>query len=164
VEELRQVINELRPPSVIRLGLAKAIRLQADDIQERAPQVQWGYRLAEDDNLLSASVCLALFRIYQEAVNNIVRHSEATKARISFRLRDDKIVLEIKDNGKGLPLKRDFDSLTLNDHFGLAGMSERAEAIGGKLEILSTPGCGTKLRVVAPFRREDQANLEQVPG
>jgi PAS domain S-box-containing protein len=153
IQDLRQVINELRPPTSIQLGLARAIRLHAEDIQDRSPRISWAYKLADDGNLLSPPVCLAMFRIYQEAVSNIVRHSEATNAWIDLRLEDDRAVLEIQDNGKGLPEKRDLDTLTRDHHFGMAGMSERAEEIGSKLLITSEAGRGTKIEVSVPFTR-----------
>ena len=157
VQELRQVINELRPPSVLRFGLSKAIRLQSEDIREGGSRIEWSYRLAEDGNRLPVQICLALFRIYQEAVNNTVRHSGASRGWVNFQFKPGKLVLEIRDNGRGLPAKYDFDTLTLNNHFGLAGMSERAEAIGGRLEIHSRPGGGTRIHVVVPFHDKSQA-------
>jgi PAS domain S-box-containing protein len=154
IQDLRQVINELRPPVAIQLGLAKAIQGHGADIQNRSPHICWEYKLAEDGNLLPVPTCLALFRIYQEAVNNIVRHSEATRAWIDFRLETNQAVLEIRDNGKGLPEIHDLDTLTRNHHFGMAGMSERAEEIGSRLVVESEASGGTRIRVAVPLKKE----------
>lgn len=151
IRELRQVISELRPPSVLRYGLTKAIQMQAGEISENHPGIEWRYRLGKDENRLPATVSLAVFRIYQEAANNILRHSQATRAWVELKMQKNRITLEIRDNGKGIPLKQELDSLILNGHFGLAGMSERAEVAGGKLKITSKPGAGTKIRVVVPI-------------
>lgn len=151
VQELRQVINELRPPSVIRFGLSKAIQLHTEGLRERYPQITWNLKLANDGQLLSDQTSLALFRIYQEAVNNIVRHAAASKAWISLSLPKNQVRMEIRDNGRGFSGDHDMVALASTLHFGLAGISERVEAINGKLEIKSKPGSGTTLIVTAPL-------------
>jgi PAS domain S-box-containing protein len=150
VQELRQVIYELRPPSVIRFGLAKAIRFHAEDLREKYPELKMVLSLAEDENQLSELFCLTLFRIYQEAITNVIRHAEASKAWVRFNLNKHKLVLEIRDNGKGLPKRESMGNLTENGHYGLAGIKERVEAIGGKLTIASDPGKGTSVQVSVP--------------
>jgi PAS domain S-box-containing protein len=151
VQELRQVMNELRTPQVIRFGLAKAIRLHADELGERYPHVTWHLTLDPDDNhLLPEATTLALYRIYQEAVNNILRHSGCSDVRVDYHVLGDHVALEIRDNGKGFSGKPDIIALTKAKHFGLAGISERVEALHGELEILSKPGKGTTIRVKAP--------------
>jgi PAS domain S-box-containing protein len=150
VQELRQMINELRPPAIIRFGLTKAIRMHAEDLQERCPQIEWSLKLTEDGQHLPELVCLALFRIYQEAVNNVVLHSAASKVWVVCRLKKDWVTLEIRDNGRGFAEKLDISNFTKNQHFGLAGIKERVEAIGGQLHIETGPGKGTKLSVRVP--------------
>jgi two-component system sensor histidine kinase DegS len=151
VQELRQVMNELRPPHVIRFGLARAIRLHADELCRRYPHITWSFKLDHDGALLPESTCLALYRIYQEAVNNVLRHSEATQVRVMYRLLPDHVTLEIRDNGKGFAQTQDIVALTKEKHFGLAGISERVEAIHGEMEIQSQPGVGTSVWVKAPI-------------
>ncbi len=150
VQELRQVISELRPPSTIRLGLSRAIQLHAEDIQDRCPEIKWRFDLPPKEVDLPASVILALYRIYQEFVNNIVRHSHASRARIRYYYRKGKLILDIRDNGKGMPEDLDLDGLARKGHFGLVGMKERAQAINGEAQICSAPGKGTLIRVTVP--------------
>ena len=152
VQELRQVIYELRPPSVIRFGITQAIRFHAEDLREKYPELQLTLHLADDQNRLSEITCLTLYRIYQEAITNVIRHSGATQAWVRFSLQKDNLVLEIRDNGKGFLPVDNFGSLTEQGHFGLAGIKERVEVINGKLKITSDPEKGTILLVKAPIQ------------
>jgi signal transduction histidine kinase len=158
IQELRQVMNELRPPTVIHFGLAKAIRAHTENLTERYPHIHWILNLANDGRLLPEQTCLALFRIYQEAISNIVRHSEASKAWIHFQVLNDAVILEIRDNGKGFDKQQDIADLTNHHHFGLAGISERVEAIDGELNITSRPGLGVSIRVKVPVMRDAEEN------
>jgi PAS domain S-box-containing protein len=151
IHELRQVVNELRPPTLIDFGLAKAIQEHVADIQEKFPQIQLSLDLAESAIQLSEPISLSLYRICQEALRNIIRHSQATQASVFLSHDQDQVILEIQDNGLGFSFTDDFSTLTVDKHFGLAGMKERAEAIGGKLQIFSEPGEGTKVAVFAPI-------------
>jgi PAS domain S-box-containing protein len=154
VQELRQLMNELRPPNVIRFGLAKAIQVHAESLRERYPQIDWILDLAEDEQLLPEQVCLAMFRIYQEAVNNILRHSQASRATVRCCVAAQNLILEISDNGRGFANDKDIIDLTGSQHFGLAGIVERTEAINGEVEIHSRPGEGTTVRVSVPLKPE----------
>jgi PAS domain S-box-containing protein len=153
VQELREVMNELRPPSVIRFGLSRVIQNHAESMRERYPHIHWDLRL-DDDELplrLSEPVRLALFRIYQEAVNNIIKHSAANKVWVRYQESRHEVILEIRDNGRGFSNDYDLAELMHNRHFGLAGMSERAGAIGAALSVETKPGKGTTVRVAAPL-------------
>lgn len=152
IQELRDVINELRPPSVIRFGLAKAIQSHIGYLRERYPHITWSIDLVDDERLLPEQTCLAMFRIYQEAVNNIVRHAEANHAWVGYHMADGYAWLEIQDNGRGFSEEYDVVSLTSNQHFGLAGISERVEAINGQLEIETQPNHGTVIKVRIPVQ------------
>jgi signal transduction histidine kinase len=151
IQELRQVINELRPPSVIRFGLARAIEMHVLDLREQHPEFTWNYRLASGRDGFGEATSLTLFRIYQEAVRNILRHSHATKATISYRLLKEKAVLEIRDDGVGMPEEYDPNLLVQSKHFGLAGIRERAESVGAQVVIRSQPEKGLSLKVVVPL-------------
>ncbi len=150
IQELRQVMYELRPPSLLRFGLAKSIQMHVENLSERYPQINWNLDLDPDGQSLPEQTCLALFRIYQEAINNVVHHSQASDAWIEFHIRPDELILEISDNGKGFENTRDIMELTRHQHFGLAGIAERAQALDGSLEIQSSPGDGTTIRVRVP--------------
>ena len=151
IQVMRHEITELRPPSLITFGLAKSIQHHLEYLRASNPQIEWSLNLTNHDEWLPETMLLALFRIYQEAVNNILRHSEATKAHILYRLLSDKVVLEIEDNGVGFSEAPDLERFTSEQHYGVAGIAERVEAIGGVLDLSSKPGEGTLLRVEAPI-------------
>lgn len=152
VRELREVINELRPPSLIRFGLVKAIRIHAADYQERHPEITLDLDLEDDARPLDESTALSIFRMYQEGLSNVARHAQASSAWVKFRLQPGEALLEIRDNGKGFVVTNDLAKLTRAGHFGMAGMVERAETIGGEMEISSSPNGGTTVRIRIPVK------------
>jgi signal transduction histidine kinase len=90
-----------------------------------------------------------LLRIAQEAVTNVLKHAGATKIAIRLRTAERKLCLRIKDNGRGFEEQDVFSSL--GGHFGLIGMRERAERLGGELRLESRPGGGTEVEVTVPL-------------
>ena len=148
--DLRGVCNELRPPNTIRFGLAKAIRYHSEEIQTKHPQLEIHLELAEDGQAIPKEVSTALFRIYQESINNILRHSSATSTHIRLLLGENTVGLEIQDDGKGFTPPDEWVELARHGHLGLVGMRERAESVGGKLNILSAPSHGTTIQVEVP--------------
>lgn len=150
VSELRGVTNELRPPVLARFGLERAIRAHAHEFQDRNPNLQLGLRLVEDGSSLPEDVRLAVYRIYQESLNNVVRHSEATSVLVRLEHSAESVLLEVEDNGKGFHLPGDWLELARTGHLGLVGMKERADAIGATLVIDSTPNQGTRITLYRP--------------
>jgi PAS domain S-box-containing protein len=147
VRDLREVCNALRPPSLIRFGLSRAILVHAEEFRERHPEQQLLLDLFDDANQVPEQTSLALYRIYQEAMNNIVRHAHASCIHIVLGLEDGQVILQITDNGDGFTVPGSLAEQTRSGHFGMAGMKERADLIGGSLRITSTPGKGTTVRV-----------------
>lgn len=154
VRELRGIIAELRPPLLERFGLSRAIEAHAEEFKERYPGLALTHEIAEDRGKLSRDAGLSLFRIYQEALNNIVRHANATRASVRLSFSDELAVLEIEDNGRGLPVMPDLTSQTAQGHYGLAGMKERAEAVSGTFQLRSAPGNGTTVTVRIPVSKD----------
>lgn len=151
IHEIREVLNDLRPPALMHFGLSRMIQIYTEDLRERFPEIQIQMDLMDDHQVLSDEARLALFRIYQAAINNIVRHSGAKQAWITFKMEEDSFQLQLTDNGKGFKHAGDFSQLTRNGHFGLIGMKERAEAIGGAFTVISEPGMGTTIRIKGPL-------------
>jgi PAS domain S-box-containing protein len=151
VSELRIVCNDLRPPTVVQFGLAKSIRSHITEYQQRIPHIRFWLDLAEDGKRIPDSARLALFRIYQQSLINVIRHADAKEVRIGLAMSQDSVTLEISDDGKGFALPEDWVDLARRNHFGLVGIKERAEAIGGKIAVRSSPGKGTTVRVEAPL-------------
>jgi PAS domain S-box-containing protein len=147
IHELRNVLNELRPPALITFGFSKVLQSFIEDFRQQYPSLEIELDVVEDDKLLSAQAHLTLFRIFQAGINNIIRHSDASKVWIVFKVEPDRFYFELRDNGEGFELKKDFSHLTREGHFGLVGMKERAEAIGAELAVSSERGKGTTLVV-----------------
>jgi signal transduction histidine kinase len=147
---LRTICGDLRPPTLAPFGLEKAIRSHADQFQEMYPELKVELKLAPDGQALPEGIRLALFRIYQEALNNLVRHAEASQVWIRFKLDSAKVVLEVQDDGHGFEVPERWVEMARQGHLGLAGAAERAEAIGGSLKIISSLGSGTTVQTIVP--------------
>lgn len=147
IRELREMLNDLRPPALMHFGLSKVIQMYNADFKERHPELEITVEIDDKGLRLPDQTGLALFRIYQEGLNNIVRHSGADRVRVAFTLQDNQFHLELRDNGRGFSTANDLSLLTSEGRFGLAGMKERAEAVGGELVVTSAPGAGTVIQV-----------------
>lgn len=151
VHSLRTISGELRPPTLASFGLEKAIRSHAQQIQAAQPDLEIYLDLTPDKKLIEERIRLALYRIYQSAFANVLRHAQASRVEIRLILNGEKVVLEIQDNGCGFDVPSRWLGFARKGHLGLLGASERAEAVDGKLEITSSPGKGTLVRVTAPM-------------
>ncbi len=148
--ELRRISYDLRPPTLSRFGLAKSIRRDAEEFEGKHPEFNFQFNLIEDDNLLPEEIRLALFRVYQQAVGNILQHSGASEIKINLFLEDRDVLFRIEDNGSGFSLPERWISLVRKGHYGLVGSKERINNLGGKFEVDSEPGEGTIITVRIP--------------
>jgi len=153
VEELRGMIHRLRPPALDNFGLVTAVR---SELRDRSVRSHGSRRIdlhVEGDPELGISeeVGLCLYRVMQEALNNIERHSEAAQVDVALVMGPEEIRLSVRDNGKGFPVPQQLGLLLEADHFGLVGVRERLELLHGTLEIDSAPGSGTTLRARIPL-------------
>jgi signal transduction histidine kinase/CheY-like chemotaxis protein len=150
LDELRRLSHDLRPSLLDDLGLLDAVQWLADYLAEKCG---WTMQVIVDADFprLAPEVETALFRITQEALNNIKTHANASRVTIRLRQPGELVQLEIEDNGRG------FDPMAMaRNHYpergiGLLSMQERATALGGKLFIESEVGQGTNLKVVIPW-------------
>jgi PAS domain S-box-containing protein len=138
--EMKSLIFELRPESLQTEGLVVALRkhLRALELRHRFGLV---LELPSEPNV-SLKVKEMLYRITQEAMNNIVKHAQAKQVWITLRIENGLLQLEVRDDGLGFDTQRDFPG-----HLGLRSMRERAESVGAHYEILSEPNRGTTVRV-----------------
>ncbi len=149
--EMRTLLVELRPNALVEVPLSVLLRQLTEAMIGRA---RIAIQLSAEDGAagrprLPADVQVGLYRIAQEALNNVVKHAKATQAVVTLR-QGQTVRLTVADNGAG------FDPGAVSaDHLGLKIMRERAEAIGAKLTIYSEPGDGTQVSVVWDVRRED---------
>ena len=153
IGELRTYAMELRPPMLSQFGLERTIRSHAEMFHEKHPTLQIQLELDQTGPRLDETTSLALFRIYQEALNNIIRHVQRPNTQVMVRMvkNEQQVLLEIEDNGEGFTLPKLWIDLVHEGHLGLVGMRERAEAVGGQLEIQSRKGEGTRLVVCVPL-------------
>jgi PAS domain S-box-containing protein len=149
-QSLRMITAELRPQALAPFGLEKAIRSHAGDLQQANPDIAIKLKLMSDGQAFPEITRMALYRVYRQSIDNILQHSGADTARITFQFDHRRIWMEIADNGSGFQPPSGWIQLVRGGHFGLAGMSERVEALGGKLEIQSAPGEGTRILVEVP--------------
>lgn len=150
INTLRAMCGNLRPPALAPFGLEKAIRAHAQTFQELYPHLEVTLELDADSQTLPERVRLALFRIYQSALANVVQHASATAIRVQFRMGERQVVLRIVDNGRGFHVPSSWLDFAREGHFGFLGAMERAEAIGGQLSVQSSPDSGTEILVRAP--------------
>jgi PAS domain S-box-containing protein len=152
LQDLRATAKELRPPTIFNFGLENAIRSHANDIVEKHPNLNIHLSLAHDRQILPEKVRLALFRIFQQSLANVIRHARATEVRVRFSFDAEEAHLEIRDNGRGFEVPSNWIDFVREGHYGLAGAAERANALGGVFKVQSKPGNSTTIRVTIPWK------------
>jgi two-component system sensor histidine kinase UhpB len=145
IAEVQRLAAELRPGVLDDLGLVAAIEWQCQDFERRSG-IRCLCEASFDEIKISPSRATAAFRICQEALVNIARHAKATFVRVLVKESGDDVLIEIQDNGQGIPAERVNEASSL----GLLGMKERSMAIGGRLEIAGWPGKGTTVTLRFP--------------
>jgi len=148
---LRTICGDLRPPALGPFGLAAALRSHVERLRAAHPSPPIEVSLMADGQRLPEPLRLALFRIAQEALSNAVRHSGARGVRIAFHFDAEEAVLEVCDDGVGFQVPERLLEGARVGRYGLLGMAERAEALGGRLTITSAEGGGTSIRVTVPI-------------
>jgi PAS domain S-box-containing protein len=147
IVKLRRLITELRPASLDTIGLEAALYALAQQHQQASEiDIDCDFELPRDsDERPAALLETAVYRLVQEALNNVSKHSMAQRAELIARDVGSQIEIEISDDGVG------FEPNLVREGFGLVGMRERAALLGGTLRIDSTPGSGTKIRAEIPL-------------
>lgn len=145
--ELRALSADLHPPALRRFGLGAALRSHADRLRDRHEDLRLDMDLADDCGPIPDEHALAFFRVAQEALNNAAQHGDADQVQVRLRCVDDTVDLIVRDDGDGFVPPADWHDLAEQDHYGLLGMRERAEAVGADLDIDSALGAGTQVRL-----------------
>jgi len=148
MEGVRRLSHDLRPATLDRLGLLPALEWLASQVPSG---ISIEVKAYGTEQRLPAEVELILFRIAQEALSNVRRHSQATEAEVKVEFEDKKARITVKDNGKGFTLPETMSDLVKAGRLGLAGMQERIQLLNGSLKIESEPGRGTTVTVEAPI-------------
>jgi signal transduction histidine kinase len=143
IDGLHRLAVDLRPASLDHLGLEVALRQYTRSVGTSfGLAVRFKARGLKSERL-PAALETALYRIVQEAMTNVVRHARATRVDVLVELRGDRVTLMIEDDGIGF----DPEASQVGEHFGLLGIRERAEALGGTLTVESSPGAGSTVVV-----------------
>jgi two-component system sensor histidine kinase UhpB len=160
LERIRRFARGLRPPALDELGLVPALESHVRALEE---SVGLGIRMEAEPlgELLSPQAELALYRITQEALSNVLRHAEATLVELRIRQDGEQVEVRVEDNGRGFRLEEVLDEDT--GGLGLFGMQERAAYVGGRVEIESEPGAGTRVRAAVPVAAYPDASLSGNP-
>jgi PAS domain S-box-containing protein len=156
IGDLRDFASELRPPALAPFGLDTAMRDQADKFRDKNPHILVRLNLDTPGPSMPTPLRLALFRIYQEALNNVARHAHATEVDVHLGLRGDVVELVVEDNGRGFEPPEDWVEPARQGRLGLVGVRERAQALGGSVQIHSRVGRGTAVQAVIPWIRDNQ--------
>ena len=155
IAEMRRLIADLRPTTLDELGLGAALealaeRLAASDVVEVAMHVDLDDHTGREEIRLSREVEDTVYRLVQEALNNVARHGETDRAWVEVTEEGETLRVRVADRGEG------FDPRISTEGFGLTGMRERVTLAGGTLELESAPGGGTTIVSTIPIRRRDE--------
>lgn len=146
IENLRRLTRALRPIYLEDLGLVTALEMLARELSQNSPMTI-DFTQQGRERRLPHETELALYRIAQEALNNVIKHSQATHAELKVRFDYSEIRMEVVDNGSGFDMPRSPTDFASSGHFGLLGIRERADLIGARLEVDAAVGKGTRLKV-----------------
>jgi len=143
----------LRPSHLDDLGLPAALRWYANLLHERAG-IQFRVDVTGAEHEITPSVKIALFRVVQEALNNVLKHAQAKYVSIQLEFGLNAVSVSVRDDGNGFDpqnIRREHGRFSL----GLIGMEERANLLGGKFSIQSWPGGGTLVEVQVPYQQKE---------
>jgi two-component system sensor histidine kinase UhpB len=143
IEEVRRLSRALRPSYLEELGLIPALEMLAREAGATFHVTGTPKRLKPEHEL-------ALYRIAQEALSNVRRHAKSSQIHVDFQVTDAEVKLRVQDNGLGFEVPASLNDLTRTGHFGLIGMRERAQLIGGQLDVVSAVNQGTTVTVTLP--------------
>ncbi len=155
IRSVRRICTELRPDVLDHLGIVAAVEWQIAEFRKRTG-ISCVLKIKPRDIKINRDLSIIVFRIIQEALTNIIRHSDATEMDFAMDCTDDSLSFRISDNGKGIPKK----VLHGPKSFGLMGISERVRSWNGTLRIEGAPGKGTTLSVAIPLGDIAACNMD----
>jgi two-component system sensor histidine kinase UhpB len=147
---MRQLSQDLRPTMLDDLGLIPTLRWYVQNFSNRL-NIYSNFEAIGLEEKLSPQIETALYRIVQEALNNIAKHAQADRVEVSLVIRDSRIYASIHDNGKGFDLEKVLHPESPEGGFGIIGIKERVSLLGGQIDIQSRPGFGTLISIEIPY-------------
>jgi signal transduction histidine kinase len=153
IAEVREISHNLRPYQLDRLGLTKAVRATVKKIADSG-SLRIESEIGDIDGLFSPEGEINFYRIVQESLNNILKHSAAATARIRIERANGRLTMRIEDDGRGFDSRRTAEDAAPVRGFGLTGLGERVRILGGRFDCASAPGEGTKLTFEIPVPQD----------
>jgi signal transduction histidine kinase len=150
IEETRRIQMNLRPTLLDDLGILATISWFCREFQKANPAIRIETKIHIQENDVANPVKTVIYRVMQEALNNISKHSKANLVNLTLRKEEDKIEFAIQDHGQGFDLNAAYSLKSSEKGLGLAGMKERTYLSGGFMSIESTQGIGTTIRASWP--------------
>lgn len=154
IQTVKKIATELRPALLDDLGIAAAMEWQAGEFQ-RTTGIECDLVFGSWNALVDKEIATTIFRIFQEALTNVTRHSGATSVNAVLKMDTDSVILEVVDNGKGITEKE----ASKVGSFGLIGMEERIYPWDGQLTVSGVRGEGTTVKVLIPFTRKNEKEI-----
>ncbi len=154
---MRQLSMDLRPTMLDDVGLIPTLRWYIQNFSNRL-NIHSNFQAVGFEEKLPPQIETALYRIVQEALNNVAKHAEATRVEISLERRDAIISASVTDNGRGFDLGKVLRPESLERGLGIMGMQERVSLLGGKMDIQSRPDFGTYIYIEVPYSRREGAD------
>jgi two-component system sensor histidine kinase UhpB len=152
ITAMRQLSMDLRPTMLDELGLIPTLRWYVQNFSKRL-SIDSQFQAIGFEEKLPSQIETAFYRIVQEALNNISKHAEASQVEISLEQKDSTIYASIIDNGRGFDLDKVLHPESPERGFGIIGMQERISLLGGKIDIQSRPGFGTRIHIEVPNQK-----------
>lgn len=152
LQDIRRIIFDLRPMALDDLGIVPALRRFMDNFQSTYG-IECEFKVSGRERRLLPAMEVAIFRLIQEAMTNVTKHTRSEKVKIELIFKEDITIARIIDFGQGF----DFDAVLVNpgEHFGLIGMKERVEMFSGQFSIISPSGIGTTIELAIPYKKEE---------
>jgi signal transduction histidine kinase len=155
LKELQRLISDLRPSHLDDLGLSAALRWYAGRLQEHSA-LHIRVDISGEEQDLDEVMKIAIFRIIQESLNNVIKHAHATHVNIHVQFGATNVRINVRDNGIGFDVDSAKQRRSNRPSLGLAGMEERAGLLGGSVCVQSRPAYGTEIEVVIPYHHADE--------
>lgn len=163
VKEVRGIVTELYPPALSELGLLGALQENVEYFR-RETGIACRVLSTTLPQQLSSVQEMVIYRVVQEALNNVRKHAQASEVQISLRTGPTAIVVEIRDNGKGFDVAGARKAKSQSSGVGLLNMSSRAQMLGGDLQIEARPGAGTRVILTIPRSSPDNLSRDNQPS
>ena len=154
--ELRRVLVDLRPPSLDELGLSHSLRQSLNSISSDG--LAGNFHEEGNHTRLEPNLEITVYRVVQEALNNIRKHAEATRVDLYLNYSDANIIVKIKDNGIGFDLTDTINNAISVGNLGLLGMKQRVDMLGGTINIQTRHGKGTTITLTLPLQLQIEEN------